>query len=321
MHLIEKYLLNKYKTKLLIGDKGKYIITDVIYIFKQDKVNNIDYYVYWDYTLVNVSGFEVGTYFESLNRDILAVILSKLKYGSILRTIYNDKVSDNQIFHASNIPQIIIQIFNNLKLRYQKHPNIFGELNAVGLTYALNIDTEKELFDLEEVYPFLKDKIMSVYIENVSKPSNKIFYKGNLKDLQVRFPQDLEGYSLAEYTQYFFRKYLKYDFNNFYIYITPKTLTLLDMGYQIINRYGDLTRAFFNWKYLYGDLWKFDRDEHLDNYRISKINPSEKKDQFLSIISILRDDPRRQDPLSSTHPCLYIVCCLIIGITPDSPCM
>lgn len=262
LELIKAYLTHKYKTKLLIEDKSKYIITNVnvMYNFLKYKIGDVDYYIYWEYNLLNVSGFEINTYFENLNKDVFSVVLSKLKYGNVLRTIYDGVVSDDQISAASNIPQILTKIFNDLKLRYIKHSNIFGTLNPIGLTYALNIDSELELFELEKVYPFLKDKIMSTYIENISIFIDKIPYHGKLQGFRITVPENLKGHDLKKYRQYRFRKQAKYDFNNFYIYIIPKIMTLLELEYRItsfnlITGFSDVETGFlFDWEYLYKDL-------------------------------------------------------------------
>ena len=280
------------------------MIIDVRYIFKQDKVNDIDYYVYWDYTLVNVSGFEVGTYFENLNNDIVSVILTKLKYGNILRTIYSN-ISDNQILASSTIPKSLLKSFGELKVRYKKHPGIFGELDPLGLTYALNVTNDDEFFELEKIYLYLKDIILSKQINAIIGLTD-VYIQG--KDIDPRS---------TELTQKAFKKQLKYLYNDFYIYLTSKILTLLDLGYEVTDSSGGEFRSVFDWQYVYEDITRFDRIYGLNNYRISKIYPSEKEDQFLSIVTMLRGRLPRRHALSSTHPRLYVVCCLITNITSN----
>ncbi len=133
LYLIKEYLLNKYNTKLLIGDKGKYIIMNIRCALKQDIFNDVKYYIYWEYELLDVLEFQTFSYFESLNHDIITIVLSKLKYGNVFRTIYNNTISDIQIVTAviNTIPTFLLNAFEDLKVRYKKHPDIFESLNNI----------------------------------------------------------------------------------------------------------------------------------------------------------------------------------------------
>ncbi len=158
----------------------------------------------------------------------------------------------------------------------------------------MNVTNDDEFFELEKVYPYLKDKKLSIEISKLVGLGNEDNYKIG-KDM-VNSGLILDTIKLE---QKVYKKKLKYEHNDFYIYITPKIMTLLDLKYEIGELVmPDITSSSFDWEYLCKELRSFNLRYDLNNYIISK------EDRFLSI-NLMLTHPI--PPLSLTNPCLYVV--------------